>query len=184
MKCSSCGVEIDKQFKMALQKNQCPACGKVILPSGNLSAFVPLCELLSGFKTVHTEGGEMYDDDVEALATLIISSFNVRLKSDKEEVVAEVQTAKDDPDAEHKQKQMADAKAILQKMRDEAYNDAIKAQWGMTPDGEEPLDPDIGEALANQVGSGAPDVGQSLVEQKQRAAYQNMVKGSGKVKRG
>lgn len=186
MRCLSCNIEISKEFKIAIAQNKCPACGKQIIPAGNLSAFVPLCELITKSFTVSANQiveGQEKQDDVESLATLVISTFNVRLKSDKEEPTKqEVET---NSDAEHKQKQLVDGKATLKKLREEAYNDAIKADWGLTPAGEEPLNPDIGEALINGIMSNtAPDAGKALVDQKRIAAYSKMISGEGKVKRG
>jgi hypothetical protein len=197
MKCQSCSIEVSKEFKAALSKNVCPACGKPILASGNMAAFVPLCEVISQNFTVSANQvrqdlglvtqasmAAKQEADIEALATLIISTFNVRSKSDKEEAPQQsAKVAEPGSDEEHKQKQMSDAKSALQKLRDEAYQDALREQWGMTP-GEEALDPDVGEALADQMGSNAgPDVGQAMVEQKQKIAYSRMISGAGKVKR-
>lgn len=165
MKCGSCGIEISKEFKVAIQKNMCPACGKSILASGNLAAFVPLCELISTLYTVspnQVQEGKEEQDYVESLATLIISTFDVRIKGVKNDVPAPTQeTQEPESDEQYKQKQMANAKDRLKQIRDEAYENALKDQWGM----------------------GNESVPELVVKQKKEQAYNNMINGTGKIKR-
>jgi hypothetical protein len=183
-------------MKFCISANKCPCCGKSILQSGNLSAFVPICELLKSYRIqsigstgldgefsgfIPLNNGTFSDLDVESLATQIISTFNVRLKSDKAELEQTTQTeVEPGSDDEYKQKQMFDAKARLQQLRDEALNEAIKDQWGLNAPGEEPLDPDIGEALAQQINPQSnANAGQALLDQRREQARQNMINGAG-----
>ena len=197
MKCSNCSIDIPKEFKMALQKNVCPSCGKPILATGNSAAFVPLCELIDGAfelnkKTPDTaeiefDQGEVpmpeeqnQQKNVEDLATLILTTFNVRLKSERD--VVEVKN--NSSDAPQRQKQIDDSKSILAQMREEAYNDAVRKQWFPTPDGEEQLDPDVGEMLMTQVGGEEQKTaGQILIDRKQEMARQNLLNGTGIIRR-
>jgi hypothetical protein len=165
MKCINCGIEVSKEFKAALTANKCPGCGKRIIESGNLSAFVPLCELLAGFKSMRTEGGGLYEDDIEALATLIISTFNVAIKGGKTQPEPEVEG--EDPDAAYKARQMAEGKKTLKQLRDDAYNDALRGQFGM--ESVEKVD--------------KVAVGEMMLEEKRQASLNKMLNGEGSVKR-
>jgi hypothetical protein len=143
---------------------------------------VPLCELISGAfelgpKRIEVKEGEEdelvfvdQDKNVEALATLIISTFSVRIKGAKEESEQEAKVVEPGSDAEHKQNQMAEGKAMLQKLREEALKEATAASWGLAP-GEEMLDPDVGEALASQIlPDTGPNIGKAMVDQKRITA--------------
>ncbi len=133
MKCESCNININSEFQHAISINNCPACGKNIMNTEKLANYVNLKTLLSeNFNNI----------DYEAITNLIVANFDLKqlFKENKistsiitvgeqEKIVVEDNPA--DPDAEFKAKQKADAKALLKKMRDEAYEEAIKDDWGL-----------------------------------------------------
>ena len=126
MKCMSCGLEISSKFIFAIRSNKCPACGEQIRDLKQLKEFEMLNDLFH--KALDDGRGP------EELALLILSNFDVREFKDAmlpKAKAADIVVSEDDPDAEHKIKQMAEAKDILQKMRDEALSDATADHWGL-----------------------------------------------------
>lgn len=134
MKCGSCSIEISKEFKVAIAKNTCPACGNAILASGNLAAFIPLCELL----VAHLGHQLGVDEHGEALASEIFKNFNVSLKSSSatqqdKHVNNTIEIAEDDGQTvavdedgiKYEKIDKKKAQDIIQKMRDEALSGAL-----------------------------------------------------------
>jgi hypothetical protein len=175
MKCVSCSLDIPKEFKSAISANRCPGCGKRIIESGNLTAFVPLCELLSGFKSGELDGG-LTDKATEELATLIISTFNVRVKGAKDDDQAEVSL--NDPDADFKRKQLAAGKKTLEQLREEAYHEAELASVGIELPAE-----GSGTGFVAPVSMNGADIGEQLIDQKRLMTKAKMEQGIGSVKR-
>ena len=139
MKCESCAVTISPAFSHAINNNQCPACGKQIMKQAKLASFLSLKTLLD--HSIPEKGV-----DVDKIASLIVANFELKQifkedlqKSDEEgimEVSEDDPEEKEeekilDPDAEYKAKQKRDAKAILQKMRDEALDGALEERYGL-----------------------------------------------------
>ena len=69
MRCSNCGVEVGKEFVFAIKNNTCPACGKCIMKSDQMGAYLSLCELLKSL---------MQEAMVEKVATLIMANFELK----------------------------------------------------------------------------------------------------------
>lgn len=126
MKCKSCNVKIDSSFSFAIKNNQCPACGDVIMDTARLNTFLSLRALLdSNFKNI----------DTEKVANLIVANFELKqlfkeeLTSEDKEGITSLED--EDPDSEHKETQMAEAKVLLKKMREEALDEAEADHWGL-----------------------------------------------------
>lgn len=141
MKCGSCNIEISKEFKVAIAKNICPACGNAILPSGNLAAFVPLCDLLLSQLPAIMDSRATPSGDAEAaekMATLIITNFNVSAKSasgskPEKQSTIEVSEEDDGPSVaidengiKYEKFDKKKSQDLIQKMRDEALNGALE----------------------------------------------------------
>lgn len=182
MKCSSCNIDVAKELKFCISQNKCPACGGKIVNSGSMSSFVALHDLISAFFGETIQGDPL---NPEELATRIVTNFSVNQRGTKSEVVQPVLDEQAEPapdqldDEEYKKKQMAAARKAL---KQEAYEEALKAQYGM------------GEIEGNDglFSSGLTDgeivnpVLQANVlkqEFKRQQSLQNMESGAGKVKR-
>lgn len=139
MKCDNCKVTIKPEFTYAIQNNQCPACGGSIMKQAKLASYLSLRTLLEN--NIVAKGV-----DTDALASLIVANFEIKqlfkeeLQKDVEEGIIEVEEETkviaskepdEDPDAEYKTRQKAEAKAILQKMRDEVLEGAVKDRYGL-----------------------------------------------------
>jgi len=130
MKCQNCNVAVGQQFSHAIQNNQCPACGKPIMEQVKLASYLGLKTLLhNNFPTA----------DAEKIATLVVANFELKqlFKEELTDGVSEdiVVEEEIDPDVladeESKVKQKAEAKDILQKMRQEALDEAEADHWGL-----------------------------------------------------
>lgn len=125
----NCDLVISNKFIFAIKSNICPACGENIRDLRKLKEFDLLTNLLIDTFAKHEK--EMHPEDI---ALLVLSNFDVKefkdtmLPATKE---ADIVVSEDDPDAEHKLRQMAEAKDILQKLRDEALSDATADHWGL-----------------------------------------------------
>lgn len=147
MKCSNCGVIIKAEYTHAIQNNQCPGCGKGIMVQAKLTAFLSLRALLN-------DATSEKNINVDKIASLIMANFEIKqifqnqeLPKDKEGGIIDVEEDatennivynKNDPDADHKEYQMAEAKKILklQKMRDAALQEAQKDRYGIGEENE------------------------------------------------
>jgi len=67
MICCSCGIDVPPQFKMLIQKNECPNCGKEIVNG-------PMRELLDELKAAL----EKMPADPEGLAGWLLSNYELR----------------------------------------------------------------------------------------------------------
>lgn len=189
MKCDSCKTVIDAKFSFAIKNNQCPACGQSIMAQDKLAAYLSLRNL---FSEVNVKA--MSDEDI---ALLVVTNFELRQKfvetvdsspepsteavsvsvTEETAQVIQEEPSKEDAakssDDEFKKKQQEEAKAIIKKMRDEAYEDALRENWGLAnPDGEifEPGDSSMHETVTRA---------------KQEQQRQNIVTGSrGAFRRG
>lgn len=142
MKCANCGIEVSKDFKAAISANRCPACNKKIIESNNTSSLAPLCELIEG------QIGKETGINIEELAIKIISTFDVCAKNERANKVInkslERSTEIKPEDLEYQQK--ISAKPTLEKIREEAYNEALLSTWGMGSESAATL----GEMMVNQ----------------------------------
>lgn len=148
MKCENCSVDIGSEFIFAIKNNQCPACGGILMQQSKLSSYISLKTLLeNNFK----------DIDVDKISALIVANFELRqlfkeellnkqkkhsiveskeqrkVEDDEGDVGMEVEESYD-PDYEHKEQQKKEAKAILQRMRDEALSGAQDDRYGVGGD--------------------------------------------------
>lgn len=146
MKCVNCGVEVDKGFTFAIKKNECPACGKSIMPPEQLASFNSLKELLANVPHV----------DAEMVASLVVANFELKqlfktapgknlpevsatgntenvVETVEEDVVehSEENMTDEELDQIHKVKQVAEARKKLNQMKQDAYEDALREQYGM-----------------------------------------------------
>lgn len=142
MQCANCGVEINHKFRFAIKQNKCPACGQEIMDNTRLATYISLTTLLKENTNIK---------DTDEVVNLIVANFEVKQlfnvapkvekpKPEVSEVVEEqeemvVEEKPEDPDAEHKAKQIANAREQLKAMKKEAYEDALRSQYGMG-DGE------------------------------------------------
>jgi hypothetical protein len=126
------------EFIYAISVNKCPACGKCIMQKAKLAAFLGLRELLDNYISVK-------DVNIDKLASLIMANFEIKqlFNNNSESQVVEqpndeenygqdvnVEEESEDTDYEFKTKQLAEAKEILKKMRDEALSGAVKDRYG------------------------------------------------------
>jgi hypothetical protein len=153
MLCESCNTSIDARFAYAIKNNQCPACGQPIMSAVKLSSFLSLKELLSK----HHPG-----IDSDAVSSLIVANFDIKqsFKNDLpneekkgimkqkipiNEEITEVVLEDDESgpigpvvhDGIMYEKVDKDkAKVMLQKMRDEALNDALDGRDDLVDEAE------------------------------------------------
>ncbi|MFA5024038.1 MAG: hypothetical protein WC523_03740 [Patescibacteria group bacterium] len=180
MKCVNCGIEVSKEFMFALKANQCPGCGKAIMRSDQMGAYLSLCELL---KSV------LQDADVEKISALIVANFELKqsFKVPENTVEAKTQTpvsvSVSAPDVSTQlpknipeNKVVAEsimtedgirleprnddnARAIMQKLRDEALKGAIDERYDIEVEDE-----------TNIVISDDPKTNAELLKQRQKFA--------------
>jgi len=159
MQCDNCGVNINAEFQFAISSNNCPGCGKNIMKAEKLINFLNLKTLISN---------NFIDIDSERLVNLIIANFelkqlfkeeriekinkDVEVKKQGDQIeVKEAESMEDlkKSDELHKLRQMADAKETLKKLRDEAYEGALRGAWGM--EDETTNDPAVVVDMANKI---------------------------------
>lgn len=163
MECQNCKVMVDYKFEFAIRSNNCPACGKHIMTTEKLNIYASLKKILST---------NVKDIDVDTVASLIISNFELKQVSKEElengtiEVDEDREVVEEDPDAEFKVEQKKRAKDILQKMRDEALAGALD---------DHGYEFDVGGAL---IGDGA-GMHEIVNKEKQINARDTVVSGSG-----
>lgn len=135
MKCEQCGADVNAEFTFAIKNNQCPACGGHIMAPERLAAYASLKELLSS---------TFEDIDIERVASVVVANFELKQRFKdapkkvsqnlSEEGTIEVVEDEDDPDAEYKKQQMAEAKKVsakLKELRQEALDGATADEWGL-----------------------------------------------------
>lgn len=142
--CQNCKELVDIKFKYAIEHNICPVCGGKILGGSDLSSYFTLKKLLehNGF------------EDTSELAMIIVSHFELSQKDktkndsapkkksksvkqknteqDDDDVSEEIVTgSEEEDDEEFKKKQMKEAKEILNKIREQEYDNALRRDFGM-----------------------------------------------------
>jgi DNA-directed RNA polymerase subunit RPC12/RpoP len=157
MKCGSCSVEIKPEFTYARKSNICPSCGNQIMPPERVELFNKLKELVGpAFATLDLSGPVCLD-----FGELDIYPMPAKVKVKQSAVEVD-----EDDDGETRSissnRVSSGGQKSLQDLRKEAYDDAIRDQWGLNE----------------------PDAGQLLIESKQEQARENMLTGAGKVRRG
>ena len=180
MKCNNCDINIDSKFYFAIKNNNCPACGKYIMPPEKLASYINLQQLIKD---------NFSDINSEKVATLIVANFELkqlfkessgnskiasRVSDDEETIeVSEDEMTDSESDELHKANQMATAKAKLKSLREQAYKGALQKQYGMDENSEESFfdaDNDINPIeFANRVES----------EQKLTTSQSEMFSGTG-----
>lgn len=146
MKCENCNVTIMSEFIYAISINKCPACGQSIMQKAKLAAFLSLRELLDNHIVAK-------DVNINKLASLIMANFEIKQlfndnekqiitqSSDEDEDEQSINVEEDEnSDSEFKAQQLAEAKEILKKMRDEALSGAVKDRYGFGDEGSVLLD--------------------------------------------
>ena len=139
MKGNSCKIVVEKIFSFAIKNNQCPACGKHIMPPEKLAAYISLQELIKS---------NFADVDAEKVANLVVANFELKqlfkesaveesvakpVETETETVeVSEDEMTDEEYDEIHKAEQLEEARAKLKKMKEEAYEDALRDQYGMS----------------------------------------------------
>jgi len=182
MKCSSCGVEVSKDFTFAIKKNQCPACGGVIMPAEQLASFHRLKDLL----------GEISGIDVDEVASLVVANFEIKQlfktspqkqpKSNDDaeggvEVVEDEELTEEQLKQKHLSKKLAEAKK-LKKMRKEAYEDALRKQYGMGEIEDVEYDEDAPTLFENDIDP-VEEARMAKRYQSIESSKENMLSGSG-----
>jgi len=139
MRCEHCNIVIGAEFTHAIKNNQCPACGQPIMQKSKLAAFLSLRTLLDDQITAKGV-------DVDRLTSVIMANFDVRqifekvkdapskVDADRGIIESETEMVEEDdsdPDAEYKERQKEEAKAILKRMRDEVLEGAVKERYGL-----------------------------------------------------
>jgi hypothetical protein len=140
MKCNNCNIDVANEFSFAIKSNQCPACGRQIMQAEKLAAYIGLKQLIkNNFSGV----------DSEKVANLVVANFELKqlFKEDspnqpiasREDVEIEVSEELTDKESDemHKMNQVAQAKTKLKQMKQEAFEEALKEQYGM---GESDID--------------------------------------------
>jgi DNA-directed RNA polymerase subunit RPC12/RpoP len=161
MKCGSCSVEIKPEFTYARKVNVCPSCGNQIMPPERVELFNKLKELVSA----------AYSDlDLTGPVCLDFTEFEVRImpvKTKQTKTDSDVEVSEDEVETRSisSGKSGSSAPRSLHDLRKEAYEDALREQFGMLDD----------NGNANPV--------QLLIEDKQEQARENMLSGSGAVRR-
>ena len=74
MKCISCSSEISMQFRHALEKNECPACGESIMDEESLG-------LIDHIKDTISSTVKLRDETSHKLAVVIVSSYDISLSN-------------------------------------------------------------------------------------------------------
>lgn len=179
MKCTNCNVVIDQRFEHAIRSNSCPGCGKNIMPPEKLAAYIGLQELIkTNFPEIESE----------KVANLIVANFELKQlfkeSSVKEQTApekVEVEVSEDESeisdkeyDEIHKAKQAKEARAQLKKMKEEAYESALRGQFGM----------DESESDMFGEGTGTVElVNRMQQEQRQSESQNKMLSGVGGFRR-
>ena len=175
MKCSNCNIKIGQQFAFAIKKNQCPACGQQLMRPEKLASYTSLQQLLkNNFPNL----------EIEKITNLVIANFELKqlfkeegAAEDTIEVIEEMDSDQAYDEA-HKKKQMEDAKQTINKVRDEAYEDALKAQYGMSnEEGENPF-----VNLSSNINP-VEETLRLVDEAKKQEKYENMLSGTGGFRR-
>lgn len=144
MRCNNCDINIDSKFYFAIKNNNCPACGKYIMPPEKLASYINLQQLIKD---------NFSDVNSEKVATLIVANFELKqlfkessgnkpiasrsLEDDEDVEVTEDELTDKESDELHKANQMATAKAKLKSLREQAYKGALQKQYGMEKDSDE-----------------------------------------------
>ena len=140
MICENCNIVVDHKFEHAIRSNSCPGCGKHIMASEKLASYMSLQELIKN---------NFSDISAEKVANLVVANFELKqlfkeskigepqveiIRKNKESKpieVSEGEMSDEEYDKIAKQKQIKDAKNKLKKMKEEAYEDALRNQYGM-----------------------------------------------------
>lgn len=188
MKCNNCNIVIDNKFEHAIRLNNCPACGKYIMPPEKLAVYMSLQELIKS---------NFSDVDAEKVSNLVIANFELKQlfkdskpkseKIDSKREVSETETIEvsedeisdKEYDEIHKAKQLNESRVQLKKMKEEAYENALKDQYGMGD-----IDDEVGDA-SNADGFFGKDMETTEVAdrmkgaQKQSTSQNKMLSGTG-----
>jgi hypothetical protein len=75
MECRSCGIEIQSTFKVAIAKNECPACGNSILDEESLA-------LIEDIENTIRSEAAVREETARNLATIIVSKYNISFSNE------------------------------------------------------------------------------------------------------
>lgn len=163
MKCGSCSIDIDEKFKFAITENRCPACGKSIMDSIQLASYISLLELFIN----------NFGEEIKALprdiARLVVANFELKqifqqqklpssensgtIETESEVIEGEDDSEPvfDDDGIRYEKIDKQKAKGMLQKMRDEALNEALNDRGDVDFSDDELLLLSDGSARQEQV---------------------------------
>lgn len=185
MKCNNCKIVIEKVFSFAIKNNQCPACGKHIMPPEKLAAYISLQELIKN---------NFSDVNAEKVANLVVANFELKQlfkESAAEEStptsieteiveVSEDEITDEEHDEIHKMKQVKEARAKLKRMKEEAYEDALRDQYGMGEIEDESVDmPDSDGFFGDENMETVEIVNRIKGAQEQEVSKDKMLSGTG-----
>jgi hypothetical protein len=162
MLCESCNTSIDARFAYAIKNNQCPACGQPIMSAVKLSSFLSLKELLSkhhpgidsdavsslivaNFDIKQSFKNDLPNEEKKGIMKQEEKKGIVKQKIPVNEEITEVVLEDDESgpigpvvhDGIMYEKVDKDkAKVMLQKMRDEALNDALDGRDDLVDEAE------------------------------------------------
>lgn len=126
MLCKNCNIEVAKTFVHAISNNICPACGKNIMDKNGF-------EIYAGLKTI-LEDNKV--DNVDEVMCAILMRFDVSLKDSSSKIVETKTIDAPGPDIDSEpvpkinSEEVRRNKDILQKMRDEALQEALQEKYG------------------------------------------------------
>jgi hypothetical protein len=83
MKCCSCNADIPSSFNFAIQKNECPACGKLIMDEESMALVEELEKFI--FNTV-----KVRSETAHVLALALVVEYSIGIRIDTKLVVPEV----------------------------------------------------------------------------------------------
>jgi len=182
MKCNSCKIVVEKIFSFAIKNNQCPACGKHIMAPEKLAAYTSLQELIKN---------NFSDIDAGKVANLVVANFELKqlfkesaVKSEARTEAEVVEVSEDEAsdrelDEIYKAKQIEDARAKLKRMKEEAYEGALKDQYGMGDSDEDEVDVPGADGFFGEDMAPVEAANRMVQTQKQEVSQGKMLSGSG-----
>jgi len=134
MKCMSCGIEVPSTFRFAIEKNECPSCGKSIMGEEALVLLGQLEETIKINATVR-------DETAKKLALVLLSEYEIQSNKQPkvEQPKVEQPKVKANPAPAQKQEVIIteEEDEITDEERDRMMEEAIKERYQtMDPDQE------------------------------------------------
>jgi Zn-finger nucleic acid-binding protein len=147
MKCTNCKIEISPEFKYAMAKNECPACGNQLLDESSLA-------IIEDIKATILSEANIREETAQKLAMSIVSKYSISFNGDYNETDGKIAISKRHNGSQQKVAIYVDPmlkEDISDKERERLFEEALRDRYSEVAIGD-------GIAMQEDDGLGGPDI--------------------------